>query len=732
MKINFKSKVALLLLVLSVVGKAVFAQITILPDSVNCGATSTTLHATLVGTTPISSGITTDDRWSGVIPLGFNFNFYGTSYTKCVLGGNGALCFDTSLASASFAWSITSVLLGNTAVRNSVCGPYCDIDVTGGGTITYSTVGTSPNRLFVVDFCHDAMFSCTSQWTTSQIILYETSNLVEVHITHKDTCVGWNNAAAIVGVQNAAGSAATAAPGRDYPTHWFGNHEAWRFTPNSSYTAYTASSITYAPIPGAASAVYWFDSSTGAYLGTGSTFTATPAGGSATYKAVAVGCDDSITTFVHVNLHDLTVGGGTAGVNADFVLMAHPGCNGDTVFLYNNSTPSGNTSIWNYGDGTPLDSSATNPLHVYYVQGTYSIFLTYHDASGCVDTITKMVTFNHAVTSVFTASAPSVCLGTPVTFTNTSIGGGATYNWNFGDGTSSTAMNPSHSYLNAGNYTVQLTVTDNIPCTATSSTGIQVVSIDAVAYPHDTIVCLKLPMQIGVNTKVDPSSLTAINYAWSPASNLNNPAIQTPDFFGVGDFTYTVTATVLPLGCTATDVVNIHSKPPLVFTNVTANQVITLGKSVQLNADGAYTYYWTPNNGTLDNPNINNPMATPVDSVTEYRVIGSTLYGCKDTAYITVRVDQFSPDNIPTAFTPNGDGINDVFRVFNLKYQKLVEMRVYDRWGREVFYTNDQKKGWDGYYNGAPQDLGVYNYQVIIAYPDGTQRAVSGNVTLVR
>ena len=730
---SFKGRVALFCLVLSFVTRAAFAQVTIAPDSVNCGATSTTLHGTFTGTTPTSSGITTDDRWSpGVIPIGFTFNFYGNSYTNCVIGGNGAINFNTSLAGSGFAWSITSVLLGNTAVTNSICGPYCDIDVTGGGTITYSTIGTSPNRRFVVDFCHDAMFSCTSQWTTSQIILYETSNLIEVNITHKDTCVAWNGAAAIVGVQNSAGSAATTAPSRDYPTVWYGANEAWSFTPNSSYTAYSVAAITYAPVPSASSTIYWFDSSSGAYLGSGATLSVTPSGGVGTYRAVALTCDDSTSAYLHVNLHDLTVSGGALGVTADFDLIAHPGCTEDTVFLYNNSTPAGQTSIWNYGDGSPLDSSAANPRHVFVVQGTYTVLLTYHNASGCLDTISKTITFNHAVTSTFTASASSVCLGTPVTFTNTSVGGGATYSWSFGDGTTSTDMNPSHAYLAAGDYTVQLIVNDSIPCSATSSTSIQVVSIDGVAYPHDTIVCLKLPMEIGINTKVSPAYLTNITYAWSPASNLDDGTIAKPKFFGVGDFTYTVTATVLPLGCSVSDVVTIHSKPPLVFTNVTADQTIALGKSIQLNADGAYTYYWTPNNGTLDNPNINNPVARPTDSVTHYRVVGSTLYGCMDTAYIIIRVDQFSPDNIPTGFTPNGDGLNDVFRVHGLKFQKLVEMRIYDRWGREVYYTTDPKKGWDGTYNSEPQDIGVYNYQVIIGYPDGTQRAISGNVTLIR
>ena len=186
------------------------------------------------------------------------------------------------------------------------------------------------------------------------------------------------------------------------------------------------------------------------------------------------------------------------------------------------------------------------------------------------------------------------------------------------------------------------------------------------------------------------------------------------------------------MGCTASDVLTIHVKPPLVLSNLTIDQTISIGSSVQLNADSALYYTWTPNDGTLNNPNINNPIATPTDSVTVYTVYGSTLYGCKDTASVTIRVDPTVTDFMPAAFTPNGDGLNDNFRVFNLRSQRLVDFRIFNRWGHEVFQTIDPKKGWDGTFNGVAQDMGVYNYQVIVAHPDGSQKSYTGTVTLIR
>ena len=151
---------------------------------------------------------------------------------------------------------------------------------------------------------------------------------------------------------------------------------------------------------------------------------------------------------------------------------------------------------------------------------------------------------------------------------------------------------------------------------------------------------------------------------------------------------------------------------------------------MQLNADNAVYYWWLPNDGSLNNRNINNPIATPTQN-TVYTVYGTDSTGCMDSAKITIDVT-FDSITIPSAFTPNGDGLNDIFRPIGMKYQKLVSFSIYNRWGQQIFYTANKEQGWDGTFNGVLQDLGTYQYMIIVALDNGDNRMFKGTVTLIR
>ena len=434
-------------------------------------------------------------------------------------------------------------------------------------------------------------------------------------------------------------------------------------------------------------------------------------------------------------------------IPASFDLVVKLGCEGDLVKFINTSTPSGFTSGWTFGDGGT--SAVTNPQHVYAdtpgFTGTYTIRLTYssYGNPACVSTHDTTIIFNHPIDASITSDKDTICLGDSIMFAAHTISAdGPTYLWDFGNGVTSTLMNPTYTYPVAGNYIPQLTVTDTIGCSRTATENVQVVSIKVRTGVHDTAVCLRDSMTLRSYVIVKPDSSIPYNYVWTQTPEgpnfLGNPNIQNPKFFSVGTYIYTVTVTTdyitSPdiLHCVATDTERIVSYPPVTLINLTVDQTIPFGSSIQLNADGAVRYTWTPPNGTLDNPNINNPVATPVDSVTIYTVYGMNLFGCLDSADIIIHLDMNVTEALPTAFTPNGDGLNDIFRLTKLKYQKLVEFSVFNRWGQKVFSTNNNEKGWDGTYQGVPQDMDVYHYLVIVAHPDGSNVVYKGDVTLIR
>jgi len=289
-----------------------YSQVTVTSaDSVTCINPCTILTAHVVGDTPTNSGITVDDTYPPTpLPLGFTFNFYGVNYHSCLIGPNGTICFDTTLAGEFDDWEITGTLASDPVLYNSICGPYCDIDIVYGGSITYSTDGAAPNRKFVVTFCATHMYSCTDQYTTTQMICYESTNIVEVHVAHKSICAGWNGGYAIIGVQNATGTSSIAAPGRDYPNVYTCTDEAWRFTPDDTGTGvfYNVASILYSPVPYAIDpdSVYWYNGNTGAFLGTGDTLSVCPSSPTL-YKAGKLGCADTSFGYYYIGISAITV-----------------------------------------------------------------------------------------------------------------------------------------------------------------------------------------------------------------------------------------------------------------------------------------------------------------------------------------------------------------------------------------------------------------------------------------
>ena len=170
-----------------------------------------------------------DDAVTGVLPIGFTFCFLGQNYTQFYIGSNGWISF-----SAGQTTSYTSASIPNTSAavpKNAIMGPWQDWHPGIGGQIKYQTIGTAPNRKLVVSWIAVPMFSCTTTLGTFQIVINETTSIIENHLTDKPNCLSWANGTATQGVHNLAGTLAFVAPGRN-SSQWVTTNESTRFVPS--------------------------------------------------------------------------------------------------------------------------------------------------------------------------------------------------------------------------------------------------------------------------------------------------------------------------------------------------------------------------------------------------------------------------------------------------------------------------------------------------------------------
>jgi gliding motility-associated-like protein len=199
----------------------------------------------------------------------------------------------------------------------------------------------------------------------------------------------------------------------------------------------------------------------------------------------------------------------------------------------------------------------------------------------------------------------------------------------------------------------------------------------------------------------------ANNYTWSPAAGLSNPNTPNPVASPQQTTKYYVTSTPSGANCAAKDsiLVTIAPSPELI---ISPDANICSGGSIQLFVSGATTYKWTPIDG-LSDPNSPSPVASP-SVTTLYHVEGANAGGCKDTSSVKVIVSAEAKLYVPTAFTPNNDGVNDCFRIPNASGSSNFELSIFNRFGEKVFYSSDPGKCWDGTYKAKREPAGVFVY----------------------
>ena len=271
------------------------AQVIISNDTMFCSSQPHDLYAMSAE----QSAMNQDDQHDVVVPIGFDFDFYGGTYDKCVVSGNGYITFDTSVASTWSPYSINQAIPNPGSMpENAILAPWQDIDVGVSGSIYYGTTGIAPNRRFTVTWCAIAMFSCNQMLHTSQAVLHEGSNKIEMFIQDKPLCITWNGGAAIQGLVDATSTNFDIVDDpvlllpRNWPLTWTATNEGWEFLPNGA-TSYNINAIAYQPI--IAGLATWTDA-LGNVLGTGPTLNVTPTNTTTYYCSISGSCAGATLT----------------------------------------------------------------------------------------------------------------------------------------------------------------------------------------------------------------------------------------------------------------------------------------------------------------------------------------------------------------------------------------------------------------------------------------------------
>jgi gliding motility-associated-like protein len=307
----------------------------------------------------------------------------------------------------------------------------------------------------------------------------------------------------------------------------------------------------------------------------------------------------------------------------------------------------------------------------------------------------------------------------------------STYTWKI-DGAiqTSTTNSISVNWTTPGTFLITVVEHTVSGCDGDMRSGYVYVKAPPVANAGpDALLCF------GTNQRLNGSGGTG--YHWSPANNLSNPAISNPVISTqtTGTFVYTLDVSDAN-GCKALqkDTVIIKVLSPVKLfagndTSVVRNQPVQLN-AIDLSNSGFTNYSWSPSFG-LNNPFIKNPVAT-LSSDIRYVVTAKTIDGCEAEDDITIKVFSEADFYVPTAFTPNDDGLNDVLKLIPVGIKELKYFSIYNRWGELVFTTTDPSKGWDGKLNGKSQGTFAFVWIAEAIGNNGKLIKKKGTVVLIR
>lgn len=374
-------------------------------------------------------------------------------------------------------------------------------------------------------------------------------------------------------------------------------------------------------------------------------------------------------------------------------------CSIDTLQLF--ATASSGVYTWS---STNTNISSKNILSPYVFPKDTATYILTVSNNGCINSDTIKVNVLPYI-SVKAGADTSICSSDIIQLHPTSEA--LSYQWITSTGILiNNIKNPLIQPLSNTKYFV----TANLgKCQAKDSVFVKVAPYPfAKAFP-DTTICFGNRVQLS-------SNIIGSQFSWQPTNNLYKANTAFPLAGPVKTTSYILSVSDT-LGCPkiSNDTIVIKVIPPISVnagpdTSVVINQPLQL--NVLLNDTSVHSFIWFPITG-LNNATIANPIAmvgAGFDSI-KYSIKAFNNFGCFGEDFITVHIFQNKPDIlVPSAFTPNGDGKNDIIKPIVIGISTLDYFRIFNRWGQLIFSTSEINKGWDGTLSGTPQQSGTYVY----------------------
>jgi gliding motility-associated-like protein len=330
----------------------------------------------------------------------------------------------------------------------------------------------------------------------------------------------------------------------------------------------------------------------------------------------------------------------------------------------------------------------------------------------------------------FTYTVLDTCAGRVQFFGNINLAG-VSFEWDFGDGTRSTVLNPVHSFANpSDNYTVKLKISVIGTCgTETATKNVNPGGFSLKAGFGVKPVCELRQVTCTDSSSTDAGSGFIYNWDFGDGNtdNTQNP-VHTYTLAG----SYTITLTIRAIG-KATCIVSSYAvpvelKPPVIKAG--GDLFVDAGGTQLLSVTGAVDYSWSP--GTyLDDSLIADPVCTPLKNI-QYIITGTNAAGCTGKDTLNIEVSKLTYIELPNGFTPNNDTRNNLFRPLLRGIRQVDYFIVVNRWGQRIFYTNIRNEGWDGRWKGIPQPAGTYLWMAQAVDVTGKIIRKRGVVTLIR